>query len=400
MNDQISVKSNTPDTRNLFFGILFILFFFWDFYSRTLEIRVLDILGIFLAFSFTGYQLLKSRNLNGFLRKFNRAEVAIVTLLVISLLIRIDIASIKTIIGILLGISVFYIYKNITISVLIIKILLLVHLGAFFLQFFVFQIFGSVINFHFMSDLAMRIYHKDLNILRVSGLFQEPNSYSWASFMLLILIMRMQLRFIVVKVLLVVSILISQSLWGIIACVFYLGYEGFRKQKALTGVFVLVVTMFLLLEFTHTTNMLGDFTKNRIVNVKSDESIRLRYLVLFDYLAETDKKHLVFGQGFNMFRASKLSGANGVSFVIYSVGFIGFFVLLIFMLVKGKNYYRLMPFILLSISSYPMFTYFFWWAWLAIMLNHNDRAVEPVISASSTVKNNAERGLFHVLKKS
>ena len=123
----------------------------------------------------------------------------------------------------------------------------------------------------------------------------------------------------------------------------------------------------------------------RFNNLDNDSSAIARYSFndFFNKIDTFSFKQMLFGHGAttSLGTFQDLLGANGFSFLLYSVGFLGIiilFAILFCALNKYKNktfqnlfkiYFLNLSFIIFISSSYPMFTYTLFWAWLATMIN-------------------------------
>ena len=104
-----------------------------------------------------------------------------------------------------------------------------------------------------------------------------------------------------------------------------------------------------------------------------------RYLVV--HSTRDINLNFLFGHGISTTKFQEFAGANGISLLMYSIGVFGLFLVFIYLcFLQFKYGLDVVVWVLISFSSYPLITYFYWWAWLALLLcfsnKKNSGAVE------------------------
>lgn len=374
----------------------FVLFFLFDNYLG--GIRILDFLGLFLLLVLTGFKMLQQKG---------RLALSHDMLLVIFLfLIFVGTSGfirqneLKPHMGIALGLLVFVCYYSFgpidPKYVKAITWLLMISTGSVFFQLIYTKIFGRPLRLVFLNldELRATFGGETTGLFRPTGFFMEPNNYCVPTIMLLLLRKQIQQRpFDLLSYIVIFSLFISFSLWGVFIAWMLVVYDLVsRKKKQLALLFVTLtfVSFGLLFKFLDETSLLRIAVLDRTVNVlESAFTNRREEMVVFsqeDYAQYMDPSYqgrygvikdlsnpsqwdlgTFFGHGISTSDFQLYGGANGVSFILYSVGIFGILALLL-VAYLAKIKFGTLVIILVSLLSYPLVTYFLWWAWLALLL--------------------------------
>lgn len=236
----------------------------------------------------------------------------------------------------------------------------------FFFQFFVFYVFTTFIDFNSMlGSIPSRGWNENLNLFRPSGIYQEPNAYCVAVYCLV------AVRAIVFRAkdwtvfIGLVSMMISQSLWGMVGAVIlaYFIYGAKRTGYTLLGLMIFSFMMLNALDFSFSDLVDASFTLNRIATIDTDASRDGRLGSIGNYFGY---ENLMFGSGVSSDQFQRL-GANGLAFVLYSSGILGMLLLLIAFLPRSRLHAKKSIIVLFLFSTFPPFAYMYFWAWLAII---------------------------------
>lgn len=247
----------------------------------------------------------------------------------------------------------------------------------------------------FILTLAVIIPSKDLlknnNKSSEILLTQKNESQENDSLLFIYSNIKNNLNFIILMAL---AIFFTASLWGILISVgtfiilffILLFNKNSLNQLVRNSVFVFILFGSTIFSFIQISNKTFRTTYiillKRFNNLGNDPSAIQRYGI-GDYFSELSFKELLIGHGTTTTEGTfqYLLGANGFSFIVYSVGFIG--IAIIFAIVfnalyryrnkKFSNFlkiYFLEIFLIASLSSsYPMFTYALFWVWFAVSIN-------------------------------
>lgn len=300
---------------------------------------------------------------------------------------------IKSVMAILFGILfayMFYIYyqKNKTIIPFIwISIFMPI---LFLIQLFTFKFFAFHIDFtSILNSIPSRNYIEEINFFRASGLFQEPNSYCVFSFMMstILLYTKYEHKYKDIAVVLLIStMIISNSLWGMVLAIGLTGLLILRKKYkyVLSMVLVLIVTQSIWLE---------NKTKYRITNVFIESTVQERYIgskfteidnqqINELLVKENDSmipkiKNFILGYGSSSYGFQVKYGANGISYLLFNFGLFGLLLFLYYVYYLDHTKYKQKLIItLFLLTSYPYFTYAIFWVWFVVM---NFESIEKFI---------------------
>lgn len=375
------------------FGLLSVLcvFSMWDYYIPELGGRVLDYLGIAFLFIIIGRQILSSARIH-----LKYSDLYIVLLLTMAPLV---IAAYFQgawfpATAVLVGASLVfgsYFYPSYSSRELHKHIgwLIAFHLVFFYAQYGAYKALGVLVDFHSSFNvLEPRTFNEVTGYFRAAGLFQEPNSFCLTIYMLnAVRIFLRESKFDVLFLASLFAIFVSESLWGFGAIVILvlLKVNFFRVSKrslaTLLGIVVIAFGGWSVVKESPDilVSVLDPITVARITTLDDDPSRKGR----FGGEADFEMVSLLFGRGLSTSEFQTFLGANGIGFYIFSFGVVGlvFFVSWIFSDAK-KNRLGIVATVLFAMTSYPLFTYAFWWAWLAILVQVSKMPDVPVPMSS------------------
>ena len=254
------------------------------------------------------------------------------------------------------------------------------HVLIFFVQYFVFHVFLYPIDLHgIVGSIDTRTFNEVTGYFRAAGLFQEPNSYSVTIYALLILkLITSAGKIDFLGLVAWFSLFASESLWGVgggvvIAILFF--NSNLIKYSV---VVLLAASFFVFVNAPELFNYILDpITVARMLDLDSDPSRHARY-------GSVKNIHLnfsfFFGHGINTSDFQSFVGANGYSFIIYSFGLlwtIGFLMAIYFN--SSAHRLKVVVAVFFAMSTYPLFTHLFWYAWLALILKARGRNNESTL---------------------
>lgn len=255
--------------------------------------------------------------------------------------------------------------------------LIVLCLIPFYIQFATFWLTGYLINYHAWIGAAdPRVLVGAL--IRAGGLNQEPNGFC------LTLLMLNAVRLFCPKPgrdyllpISLVTLVVSQSLWGIGAAIFlmlcwiYMSEAKVRRvpivlpvTAGIVGLAALLIDWPTILEL-----VFSEFTATRLLDIANDPSAQQRFTGSGGFAVDL---RFFVGHGPSTLDFQDYLGINGISFYVYGFGLVGYLLFLAFVFrVSGGQAIIKVAMVVLAMSTYPLFTYAFWWAWLAILVKAN-----------------------------
>jgi hypothetical protein len=241
-------------------------------------------------------------------------------------------------------------------------------LAVFWVQFLLHYTMGFYLDFHsVVGSVTSRGWNVDLNYFRASGLFQEPNAYCTVLFCMLstrtLVFHKVDWTFFVG----LISMFASLSLWGIGGALL-LALLVFRPITSLKiiGIGVLCVATVIYFSGISVDSLVEDsITLHRITNLDDDASKQGRFGTVENYLTY---RNLIFGSGVSSDQFQALA-ANAYGFLFYAFGILGVSLLaLSFSTLLAQNWRGVVA-ILFLLTTFPHFSYMFFWIWIALMVN-------------------------------
>jgi len=254
--------------------------------------------------------------------------------------------------------------------------LIVLNLIAFYVQYLTFQMTGYLINYHGLIGVEPRVLIG--GFIRAGGLYQEPNSFCLVLFMLnavrLFCPREGRDRLFLISI---VTLILSESLWGLGAAIFlilcriYLSEAKVRRVPIVlpvTGGVVLFAALFV--DWSSVLELLfSPVTIGRLLDISNDGSAQERFTGAQGFAVDL---RFFLGHGPSTLDFQSYLGVNGISFYIYGFGLIGYLLFLLFVLKISDGHVMVkVAMVVLAMSTYPLFTYAFWWAWLALLAKAN-----------------------------
>ena len=347
----------------------------WDFYWGPFGqgIRPFDFAGVGLLFTgLLGQALVGSRSQAWFHTEYTPALMLLCAMLfaaVVGGLLASPATNVKVAIGITIGILLLAVLHSWALSPLrtvrVIDALIVLHAFALMLQALVFLIQGSVLNYHGLFGDEPRVLGR---LFRPSGLFLEPAHF--ALFIYLLLAVRLRLRRALgwAGVIGVASVVMSLSLFGILAttllCAFYYWRTpAFWWFTILTAVVVGLNTDRLL------DSRATAFVLDRLATLTEDPSALQRFSGFAAIVNDlTSRPGFLIGRGFS--NDYERYGQNGLAFLLNGIGFVGTLLFVtLFTVMAGPRRFWAMVVLAVALGAAPRWTIWFWWVWLGLMTN-------------------------------
>ena len=292
-----------------------------------------------------------------------------------------------------------------------------------FLQIIIYRLFNYYFDLSFLTGgVKSRVMNLAIQSFRPSSIFQEPNGYSVTVTSIICLLLFLSLKEVggdfwesinLNKNLIIISsisIALTFSLWGLIigllfiTIIFFQAILKFIKKFLFdkeidlsdfsfkgTLLFFITISLIIISQSKYFINNLS-IAIIRLAALELDPSASQRYRYgesIFETLNNLDPFNFLFGYGATTARDTfqTFLGANGFSFLIFSIGFIGiFFFILVFLPYSPKikpiseinyflsyrslrHYFYFLFFMLIISTSYPMYTYQLFWISSALIIN-------------------------------
>ena len=259
--------------------------------------------------------------------------------------------------------------------------LIVLNLAAFYLQYATFQLSGYLVNYHSWIGVEPRVLVGDA--IRAGGLYQEPNSFC------LVLFMLNAVRLFCPRAgrdylfpISIVTLILSESLWGIGAAIFLIFCRMHLSERKIRRIPIVVpaaigmiVSAALFVDWSSVLELVfNQVTINRLVDIANDPSAQQRFTGSGGFAVDL---RFFVGHGVSTFEFQDYLGINGFSFYIYSFGLLGIllFLAFVFRTSDGSAVTKVLI-VVLAMSTFPLFTFGFWWAWLALLARaHSDELV-------------------------
>lgn len=265
------------------------------------------------------------------------------------------------------------------------SILLFISTTAFLIQYLTFKFSGHIVNFHdFLEFTQPRVYNAGLDFFRGSGFYQEPSEYAKGSFFILTIrsFLNRKNSFDILALINLFTFVLCQSLWGLGLFFFYIFFYSnffFLKLSIAATILLTIFTIQQNPTILIANGLISEITVRRITDPGNDSSTQARLGT------KIDREINIFtftGHGLSTSKFQDYSGANGLSFYIYSFGFIGFIIFLfsLYLLKRDENSSLLMVSMLYLLTAFPHFTYMVTWAWLGLcssqIVFYNSRTIK------------------------
>ncbi len=265
-------------------------------------------------------------------------------------------------------------------------ILVGIHVAFFLVQFVVFYGFRYEIDYQTVLGNASRIMLSP-NHMRAAGLFQEPNSYCLNIFILGTIVALQRSNPILILAA-ACTMAISESIWGVSAAFMLLLLYAICRFRSPRQMIVGLVTLSIAtaavfnayLWLTKQPEESLPFFYTRALNVPSDPSTLARYMrTTCSAVGKVESADIpqtvrslqwIFGEGLSTHFFTECLSANGIAFLVKSLGGVGLLALLagFFRALQGlPASAKIHAFLAIgfSFTTYPVVTYLIFWIWLA-----------------------------------
>lgn len=277
----------------------------------------------------------------------------------------------RPVMGVWLGVLIFFsIVTNGALKIekvfWIIDVCLVVISCAIIAQFFIFHIFGYLLNFQAVIGGEPRIFS---SVFRPSGLFLEPGSHSITAFMLIALRLYYKNIFDAVYLISIIGMIISFSVLGVLLAILLILYFSQSVR--------LLIVLFAIMAFGSVLNVAEieviQHLIDRVLSLSEDNSTITRYSSIFD--GRTMDVQSILGVGLT--NNYHTFGTSGLAFLLSGFGILGtlFFILLIcsiFNTVSNSRIFLIPWKFMFSFSivllAAPIWTTMFMWVWLALLI--------------------------------
>jgi hypothetical protein len=257
----------------------------------------------------------------------------------------------------------------------------------------------------FVGSIPARIFNPDTHYFRAASIYQEPNSYAVFAFMiasLLILRRRKGMLALCALWLMLLTMIISQSLWGMSVSIILLLFAMLVKYISVKSVFFASFTLVLL---SSAPLWYHERTSNRILNLAQDPTVTERYFgaigdigspkkfVFPDALPSVDRMskfafwgqerrdtpslsgeanwtELLFGNGLRANGFQQAYGASAWSYLLYNLGLLGVLLFISIVLKFDRTKFHMgSGCIFLLFTSFPYFTYVIFALYIVMLLD-------------------------------
>ena len=363
-----------------FLGAAFLLSL-WNFYLESAGIRIFDFLFLPLYFTLILICYLQNKIHIYFHMEFKPVILIILLIQLIYCLVSIfldpKMAPVSAMGASLCLIAfAFFSYANISKNTMIkiVNIILIFHGLCLIIQLAVYLQSNIIIDPFTSLGRSNRLLS---NIFRPAGLYAEPAGYCLSSFLWVILKLRLCPKMDFIIILTFTTMLISLSLWGFVAIIALLIFMYRNK----VGLWLLLLSLFIFAGAI--IALLGinleDFVITaRLMNIGDDGSANVRFGALSDLSSTLRNDPTIwFGNGPNS-KNYMFMGANAAGYMLGTWGILGslLFFLLLLKEIKKVNLPITIFGLLLALTAGVIWTTFFWWMWLALMMKDYSSAEE------------------------
>jgi hypothetical protein len=286
---------------------------------------------------------------------------------------RLDYIYINSIIGIFLGLFVFiiivkhvhYYDKNFIIQLL--NNVILFHLIFFTFQFLNYYIAGRLIDYLLpITGEESRFFFGGAisGLVRCTGLFNEPATYSYYVGALVFLKILVQKKIDLFAVFGLLSLTFTLSISGILLTTLILIYYILFIKNSYKNfiIFITIVIFFLLILILFFENTIYIYLFERLTNISDDNSTNIRFFDSFIFLKTKSIFIQLFGVGIGNYTNATSLTTSGIVALISSFGFVGyiFFTYLLYFFTKKNGVINFFMFNLFLFSTITIQVPFFW----------------------------------------
>lgn len=295
------------------------------------------------------------------------------TSIVWAIINKLDFIYINSIIGTFLGLLFFIIFqkyfKNINKEAVskIIKRVILLHLLFFTIQFIAFYLGGILIDYLYpITGEASRFFFGGAltGLVRCTGLFNEPATYSYYIGGLIFLNILMLKKIDKLTIFAIISIALTLSISGILLSSLLYFYFSFFISKKMKNIFIFsIVSVFIIsIVLLYFNDNVYIYLLERFSNLSDDNSTNTRFFDSFDFLKSKNITIQLFGVGLGNYTNDVSLTPSGIIGLISSFGLIGYIIFLAILFFYTKKN-GIINFIMLNIfllSTITIQIVFFW----------------------------------------
>jgi hypothetical protein len=240
---------------------------------------------------------------------------------------------------------------------------------TFILQYLAYYIFDYYVDYTiFFGSYNSR--GNNAGLFRPHGIFQEPNAYSCAMLSLIYIHSKFGLINKKLIILAYISVFLSFSLWAVLIIPIVFALTNYNSVNYKFLITFLLLSIFLTYLWSNFQDFFIEFDiVKRIIFSDEDSSREARYGG-FSELLKSD--YLLSGYGFNSDKFQQF-GANGVIFIIHSIGIIGVLLLSVFPFIQRVFKIKDLLFIGVLFSSFPLTSYAYFWMTLGLIIYYNKK---------------------------
>lgn len=244
---------------------------------------------------------------------------------------------------------------------------LVISLAIFYVQSVVYVGAGIFIDIPQMAgSIESRGLNEALGYFRPSGIFQEPNAYCTVMFCLGTLHALTNRPRKWLEILLLLSFLLSRSLWGFGAAAVLFGILYGVRYAVIAIIMASIAAMLAYLSVGFDIQGLTESSTTllRIFDIFNDASAQARFGQMSNFEMGTV---LLIGSGIDTVNFQDF-GANGIAFMLYCFGLGGTAAILLLYTIGFKMKARTIISLAILLTTYPPFSYMYFWFWLAAMI--------------------------------
>ena len=286
---------------------------------------------------------------------------------------KLDYIYVNSIIGAFLGLLFFiliekhlhYFEKDFVIHLL--RNVIILHLGFFSLQFFSYYFAGILIDYLLpITGEESRFFFGGAisGLVRCTGLFNEPATYSYYVGGLVFLSIFIQKKIDIYSTIGLISLVLTLSISGILLSTLILAYYTFFISKKfkylLLFIFIaLIISTILIIFFEDTIYM---YVFDRFSNISDDNSTNIRFYDSFQFLKSKNIYIQLFGVGIGNYTNETSLTTSGIVSLISSFGIIGyiFFILVLYSFTQKNGLINFLMFNIFLLSTITIQAPFFW----------------------------------------
>jgi hypothetical protein len=286
---------------------------------------------------------------------------------------KLDYIYVNSIIGAFLGLFFFIIIekylhdfdKNFITNLL--KNVILLHIVFFSIQFLSYYIAGNLIDYLLpITGEESRFFFGGAisGLVRCTGLFNEPATYSYYLGALVFLSIFVQKKIDIYSAIGLITLALTLSISGILLSTLILAYYTFYISKKFKYLLLFIIIAFFILSiliifFEDTIYM---YVFDRFSNISDDNSTNIRFFDSFEFLKTKNTLIQLFGLGIGNYTNETSLTTSGIVSLISSFGIIGyiFFSSSLYFFTQRNKLINFMMFNVFLLSTITIQAPFFW----------------------------------------